>query len=62
MTHRGKIVFDKSIRRWSGSCNCGEVWPLTRWRDAYDVVFYHVRARRRGQALGIGFTSGRRIA
>jgi hypothetical protein len=53
--HRGKISKDRDNDLWAGVCDCGFIWNTTRWRDVFDVVFSHVRGRRKGQALGIGF-------
>lgn len=53
MTHHGKVTKDEG--RWKAACDCALEWKFTKWRDAFAVVFYHVRQTRKSQALGVGF-------
>ena len=53
MKHQGHVTKDNHL--WAASCSCSLAWKYPRWRDAFDIVFYHVRQNRKSQALGIGF-------
>lgn len=57
--HRGKVSKDRDTDLWACVCDCSLTWNFTRWRDAFDAVFYHVRSQMRIQSQGIGFTSKR---
>jgi hypothetical protein len=58
--HLARIAKDNN-GLWVGHCDCSIVWSCSRWRNAFDYGFNHVRHRRRFDEVGRGMVGFRSV-